>query len=291
MCSALVLCAALLLHIPPNAAVTGTSQSPAGNTFPLAFTLDSGALHAESAIVYDPATGRILFEKNAEMELPLASLTKLMTADVVLARENPETSVVISSDHTAEVNDKGDMGLRAGQLWSVGELVRYGLFASSNNAMLAAAAAASIDGTSTVDAMNARARELGLTESHYYNPTGLDINAELSGGYGSARDVAVLASDFYAHNPAFFEVTMRPDASFGPGGEQVLAEPTAAPIEDIPGILGAKTGYTDLALGNVVAVFDVELGHPLVAVVLHSTEEGRFDDIRTLIEAARSARN
>ena len=55
----------------------------------------------------------------------------------------------------------------------------------------------------------------------------------------------------------------------------------------IPGFIGAKTGYTDLAGGNLVAMFYAEIGHPLVVVVLGSTKQGRFDDIRTLISAVR----
>ena len=62
-----------------------------------------------------------------------------------------------------------------------------------------------------------------------------------------------------------------------------------APLQNIPGFIGAKTGYTDLAGGNLVAVFDIDIGHPLIAVVLGSTEEGRFTDIETLINAAARA--
>lgn len=63
---------------------------------------------------------------------------------------------------------------------------------------------------------------------------------------------------------------------------------TALPLSSLPGFVGAKTGYTDLAGGNLVVIFDIEIGHPLVAVVLGSTEQGRFDDIRTLAHAIRT---
>lgn len=284
--SAFGLSAAILFALPQQEPeVAKATDAPAA--FPAPFTLPPAALVADAAIVFDPATGEALYEKNADMPLPLASLTKLMAADVVL-REYPEESVLISLEHTNEIHGEADTGLRAGTRWSVGDLVRYGLFSSSNNAMLAAASAVG-GGKPTIHAMNAHAAEIGLSQARFYNPTGLDVSDSLSGGYGSARDVAVLAAEFYRNHAAYFETTMRREARFGPMEARVAAEPTARPIQDIPGVLAAKTGYTDLARGNMVAVFDVTLGRPLVAVVLRSTRDGRFRDIRTLIEAARAA--
>ncbi|MGH7141314.1 MAG: D-alanyl-D-alanine carboxypeptidase family protein [Minisyncoccia bacterium] len=256
--------------------------------FPSSFTLPANALMADAAVVYDPSTGRLLYQKNADISLPIASITKLLSADMVLSESKPTQQVVISEADAAQINDPGDYGIVAGQLWKIGELVRYALFASSNNAMLAAATAAT-QGSDTVSDMNRFAQSLGLTESRFYDPTGLDVSATVSGGYASARDVAMLAADFYRKYPAYFETSMNPKGSFGPLGDTFSAEPTAAPIQNIPGVLAAKTGYTDLAQGTMVAVFDVSLGHSLVAVVLHSTEQGRFQDIRTLIAAARGA--
>lgn len=281
---------AALLATMPFATPAGAFDVPLARApFPLPLSLAPEALEAEAAILYDPADGRILYQKNAELPLPLASLTKLMAADVVLSGNDPKVPVVISAAHAAEIYGSGDTGLRAGQLWSVGELIRYGLLSSSNNAMLAAASAMASAATTTVDAMNERARTIGLTQSRFYNSTGLDINASLSGGYGSALDVAMLAADFYRNHAAYFGSTLLSSAQFGPSGEKIAAHPTAEPILDLPGILAAKTGYTDLAHGNMVAIFDLTIGRPIVAVVLHSTRQGRFTDIRTLIEAARQA--
>jgi D-alanyl-D-alanine carboxypeptidase len=281
---AVLLSIAFTLGAPVVHSITKVSAAPAA--YQAAMTLAPSALTADAAVVYDPETGKILFGKNETMPLPLASLTKLMAADVVLQTGSGDTTVLITPQNAAEINDPGDLGIKAGQNWQTSELVRYGLFASSNNAMLAATDA--VVGTSTVERMNERATELGLTSSKFYNPTGLDVNETLAGAYGSARDVAVLAANFYKDYPEYFENTMRPGANFAAGSDEVSALPTSAPIEDIPGVLAAKTGYTTLAGGNMVVLFDVALGHPLVAVVLHSTQEGRFADIRTLIAAARA---
>ncbi|MDZ4226360.1 MAG: hypothetical protein U1C66_02630, partial [Patescibacteria group bacterium] len=67
----------------------------------------------------------------------------------------------------------------------------------------------------------------------------------------------------------------------------LFATSTAAPLLDMPGFVGAKTGFTDLAGGNLVAAFDLELGRPVVIVALGSTLEGRFADVKLLLEAAR----
>jgi D-alanyl-D-alanine carboxypeptidase len=121
----------------------------------------------------------------------------------------------------------------------------------------------------------------------FKNPTGLDITEEEAGAYGSARDMALLTTDFLKRYPELFAATVVPRTSLEIGGEYVAATPTASPILDIPGLIGAKTGYTDLAGGNLVAAFDLEVGHPVVVVVLGSSVEGRFSDVRALIKSTR----
>ena len=165
------------------------------------------------------------------------------------------------------------------------DLLKISLVASSNDAIAAAAATL---GPGYLALMNKKAEDLGLLHTHFLNPTGLDVSVEQAGAYSSAYDVARLAAAFYKQYPQFFELTQSPSVSIQVGLHTLSANATAAPLLDLPGFVGAKTGYTDLAGGNLVAIFDVDIGHPLVAVVLGSTPEGRFDDIRTLISAARA---
>jgi serine-type D-Ala-D-Ala carboxypeptidase (penicillin-binding protein 5/6) len=251
------------------------------------FALAPDSLEAQAAVIYDPETGRVLYDKNAQMQLPLASLTKLMTADTALAQLSVNSSVRITDDSTKTINDSGDINLKSGQVWKAGDLIRYALLSSSNNAM--AAVAESVGSTTFIHDMNANAKKLGLAQSYFLDPAGLDLTPGLSGAYGSARDMAILASAFYERYPSFFESTLLAGKTFDSGDGLLHGKATAAPLLAIPGLIGAKTGYTDLAGGNLVAIFDVGLGHPLVAVVLHSSEQGRYDDIRTLITAARAA--
>jgi D-alanyl-D-alanine carboxypeptidase len=246
--------------------------------------ISPGSITAKAAIIYDPTTKRVLYEKNAQARLPLASLTKLMSAEAVLSADaGRDAEVAVTAD---SLKPEGDWGLKVGEYWPVDDLVRFGLVASSNDAM---AAAAGILGADAVTAMNARAKELGLTQTYFFNPTGLDLDVETAGAYGSAEDIAKLATVFLAQYPAFFEATTKPSVSISSPSHTLQATSTSVPLQDIPGLIGAKTGYTDLAGGNLVAAFDLEVGHPIIIAVLGSTRDGRFEDVKTLINSAREA--
>ncbi len=252
----------------------------------ISVALADNALIAKSAILYDIGTGRVLYQKNAYEQVPLASLTKLMAVQTVLSVKSPDTPVQITRSN---LNPSGDSGFKVGQTVKLGDLIKFALVASSNDAMDAAAASL---GDGSINKMNETAVAMGLTKTHFFNATGLDINQKASGAYGSAYDVARLAAIFYNDHPDFFELTTRPDISITTNpstgrGKELTADATAVPLQSIPGFVAAKTGYTDLAGGNLVAVFDLEPGLTVIAAVLGSTLEGRFSDVATLIEATR----
>ncbi len=261
----------------------GYAAAPFVNHPAVIVAIDPSTITAKAAIIYDPSTKQVLYAKNTDARLPLASLTKLMSADAVLAGETGSTSVTITA---ASLKPEGDWGFKVGEVWPVEDLVRFGLAASSNDAM--AAAAESLGGND-IDIMNARAKALGLTQTYFYNPTGLDLDADTAGAYGSAHDIAVLASEFLSHYPSFFEATAAPSVSISAHGTRLEATSTTGPLLDIPGLIAAKTGYTDLAGGNLVAAVDMGLNHPLIVAVLGSTVDGRFTDVELLISKAREA--
>ena len=254
-------------------------QQLGGNTL----NLDPGAISAKAAIVYNPATKSVLFDKNAEAPLLLASLTKLMTATAVLAEMDDSTRVTITA---ADLKPDGDWGFKPGEVWSLHDLLTFGLVVSSNDAMAAAANAAPGD---IITTMNLEAARLGLTQTYFSNPTGLDVDLETAGAYGSAHDMALLAADFLAKHPALFEATTAHSISITSQGNTLTATSTDVPLLDIPGLIGAKTGYTDLAGGNLVAAVDIGIGHPFIIAVLGSTRDGRFKDVQTLVSAVRAA--
>ncbi len=249
--------------------------------FPQEITLPPEALTAQSAVVYDPTTGRILYAKEANVQRPLASLTKLMAAAAVLSaqKENPNIAIRIE-----DLAPEGDWNLWVGEEWPLNDLVTFGLVASSNDAM--AAAAGSVPG-SLIDTMNKSAKNIGLSHTYFLNPTGLDEDVETAGAYGTAHDMALLTAVFLKEFPSFFEATAKSGITIQNGDRTIYADATAQPLLDIPGLIGAKTGYTDLAGGNLVAAIDIEIGRPLIISVLGSTKAGRFEDVKMLVDAVR----
>ncbi len=266
-----------VLEPTPNKVISQYVQHPQ----PLA--LDPSHIVAKAAILYDPTNKQVLFEKNSNEPLPLASLTKLATAETALAQEAPNVSITITS---ADLLPGGDWRLHVGDKLSLFQLLQMGFVASSNDAMAAVAASM---GPNAVEEINATTENLGLTQMTFANPTGLDVSTTTAGAYGSAYDVALLATDFYKTYPRYFELTQKSSVSVNDNGRILTSPATDAPLLSIPSLIAAKTGYTDLAGGNLVAIFDLEIGHPLVAVVLGSTETGRFSDIQTLIAAAQQS--
>lgn len=243
--------------------------------------LNTDAIQAQAAVVYDPSSGNVLFAKNAQAQLPLASLTKLATAYAALSVGNAEQSVEIA---LRDLKSEGDTGLRAGDIWRLADLVAFGLTTSSNDAM--AAVASALSGQDIVEEMNREAQNAHLEQTYFLNPTGLDISSSTAGAYGSALDVAHLVDMLLRQYPSVFQATTDEPKLSGSSGKG--AEATTQPLWDMPGLIAAKTGYTDLAGGNLAVAVDLGLGEPVVVVVLGSTQEGRFSDVRTLVETLRS---
>lgn len=241
------------------------------------------AVTAKAAYVYDVKTGETLFSKNAEIQLPLASLTKLMTA--LVAAETLEEDAVVTIGRKA-ILAEGDSGFTAGEKWRLADLIDFTLLTSSNDGAQALAAAAASDGESFSDLMTERSKTIGLAQTYFTNASGLD-QGTASGGYGSARDVAVLFSYILANHPGLLNETTRVATTVSSLSKEYRAKNTNTEVGGIPGLIGSKTGFTDLAGGNLAVAFDTGLNHPVIVVALASTAEGRFEDVVALADAAR----
>lgn len=244
-------------------------------------------LEARAAYVYDVRNGRVLYERNAELQLPLASLTKLMTATVASELSTQTRHTITPSDLLPE----GDSGLVPGESLTLGQLLHLSLAASSNDATAAVAAAirTAKPGVALVDRMNERARELGLTQTYFLNETGLDRGVTVSGGYGSARDVAVLFQHALENLAPLLETTRESDVLVETESATHELRNTNELVSSIPGLIAGKTGFTDLAGGNLVMGIDVGLQRPIVIVILGSTAKGRFTDMQRLVTATYAA--
>jgi len=238
-------------------------------------------IQAKSAYVWDIRNQKVLFAKNANDILPLASITKIMTADVASELLAPTATITISKDDLAQ---DGDSGLLLDEQWTFKKLLDFTLAVSSNDGAFALASTASPD---FVNKMNEKAKALGLSSMTFFNPTGLDESPTKSGAYGSVVDVAKLFSYTLQKHPEVFATTRY--AKFTVSSLDNLnhtAINTDAEINNIPGIIGSKTGFTDLAGGNLAVVYDASINYPVVVVVLGSTYDGRFSDVTSLIRAA-----
>ncbi len=275
-----------------EAAAAGASidaeTTPVG---PAAF--ENVSIKADSAYVIDVNTGNVLYEKNSDTQLPIASITKLMTALVAYEIVAKETSIAVPS---MAIEQDGDSGLHAGESFSFTTLADLTLLSSSNDGAFAMASVAgafldeSAPAQSFVEAMNIRADELGLTKTYFRNPTGLDITESEAGAYGSARDIAVLVDYILRNKPEILEATTEIASVFyNVDGEYHEADNTNYTVSQIPGIIGSKTGYTTLSGGNLAIAFDASVNRPVIVVVLGSTYTGRFDDVLALTNAAQVA--
>jgi D-alanyl-D-alanine carboxypeptidase (penicillin-binding protein 5/6) len=228
-----------------------------------------------------------LFEKNPDQELPLASITKLMTA-LVAYELVPDNTLVTISNAAAAQQSGGN--LAAGEIYKVKDLADFALISSHNSAAytLAGSVGELLGEEDTVSqfiaAMNIRADELNLSSLDYSNPTGLDISATEAGATGSARDTTFLMEYILLNNPEILTPTVKPYTRlYNQNGDYHDAQNTNNILTEVPNLLGSKTGYTDLAGGNLTIAFDAGYNRPVIITVLGSTRNERFDDVKKLI--------
>ena len=239
---------------------------------------------ASSAIVFDLETEEVLFSKNPNEQLPLASITKLMTALVTVNNLDQLDTVTISSQDLA---GGSNAGLVAGDTWSIKNLLDYTLVTSTNGGAAALARKVALEKNEDfISLMNKKSEELRLDNTYFINPTGLDIGTEYGGSYGTARDTATLISYIVKNYPNLLEATTKQTVRVvSNSGKVYSGQNTNDIIAHLPGLLASKTGFTYNAGGNLAIVFDAGLRQPVAIVVLDSTRETRFLDVQKLTEA------
>lgn len=218
--------------------------------------------------------GAVLAQRNARRARAIASITKLMTAIVTLERARPSDFVVVSP--RASSVGESTVYLRAGERLSIAELLRATLVRSANDA--AEALALHVGRGSIprfVALMNAKARELGLTDTSFANPHGLDAASHLS----SARDTTMLVR--YALGVPFIRDALDRASVSLPGGR--VFPTTDDLLESWPPLVGGKTGHTQAAGWSEAAAARAR-GVTVYGTVLGSeTRSGRNDSLRTLL--------
>ena len=240
-------------------------------------SLISPILGAEGIIAIDRKSGETLYGDNIHKRLSIASITKLMTM-LIIVEENKLDEVVAVSEN-ASSTPGSTMYLRPGEKITVENLLYGAVINSANDAAVALAEHNAGSVSAFVEKMNNRALELGMVNTHYQNPIGLDsLN-----NYSSAYDVAKLA-DFIYHNSFISEAAQIKNLSVkSTNGSYVhKLESTNELLGSYLHIKGLKTGKTDAAGLCLVSVAENDEGHEIITVVLNSP--ARFKESKILID-------
>jgi D-alanyl-D-alanine carboxypeptidase (penicillin-binding protein 5/6) len=225
-------------------------------------TADQPNILGEGAVLVDMDSGKILYEKDAVKRMKIASLTKIMTAVVVLEHTSLQDTVHISSN--ADSVGENTMAISEGEIYTVEELL-YGLILhSGNDAAYALAEHTAKDSKTFVDWMNKKAFELGLKDSYFADPSGLDDST-----YSTAVDMIRLTR-YALKNPDFKRIvgTLEIDLSSDTHKYLSLYNQTNL-LNTYPGVKGVKTGFTDEA-GLCLVTYAENGGKSVIGIVLSS---------------------
>lgn len=237
-------------------------------------------VQASAAILLEADSGRILFGQNEHARRAPASTTKIMTGLLILERGRLRESVVVSA--SAARTGGHSLGLRRGQRITLGDLLSAALIMSANDAAVAAAEHLAGSEGAFVALMNARARELGMRDTHFANPHGLDAPDH----YSSAYDLALLTR-FALQDPRFAQLVQERAAAISLGGangrrvRRRLVRTHNRLLGTFEGADGVKTGYTDQA-GRCLVASAVRQEQRLIAVLLNDSH--RWVDAAQLLE-------
>lgn len=264
--------------VPPY---SGQSQ----NQYQTQNTVKMPEVQAEGAILLDAVTGKVIFEKNAGTRFYPASITKLMTALLVL--EKCKLEDVVTFSNTAVTNlESGSVSIRltAGDKLTVKDCL-YALMLKSANEVangLAEHVAGSV--SKFADMMNARAKALGCANTNFANPSGLNN----SNHYTTPYDMALIAREAFK-NQELCRITSTlsyqiPATKLEKARKVTMGHKMLYPSDEryYPGIIGGKTGYTSLA-GNTLVTCVEKDGVRLIAVIMKS-KQTHYADTKTLLD-------
>lgn len=255
--------------------------------------LDSPKIGAKAALFMDTNSGEILYSKNIHEKLPVASLVKVMTALVALENKNLDDEYLVSQRATEMEPD--EMILLPGERLTLKELL-YGIFLISAND----AAEVLAEGTTGdreeftsqsegsedrrsrfIKMMNDKAKQLGMEDSYFANPTGLD--EDLGSSYSSAYDLAILTRYLIKNFPEVVEISKIEHIILPKTNEHQDYEMYSGInlLTTYPGVVGFKTGYTPEA-GLTLITLVQKNGHEIIGILLGS--ENRRDEARELLD-------
>ncbi|NQU99923.1 MAG: D-alanyl-D-alanine carboxypeptidase [Parcubacteria group bacterium] len=238
-------------------------------------------LEAKSALVLDRESGEILFSKDSQKEMAMASITKIMTAIVALdSKINLEDTIIIENDFVEL--EGADIDLTQGENLKVKDLLYGTLIASGNDAASALALHTSGDLKTFIAKMNKKTEELNMENTHFANVSGLDTK----GHYSTAEDLAILA-DYAFKNKKFIEVATTREYDIVPenNDSRHIRSTNKLLLADYPKLKAGKTGYTDNAGFCFLGLSDNGKGNQIITVILGEDLNGeQFQETKSLID-------
>jgi len=239
------------------------------------------AIDAKAALVLDLKTGRLLYQKNIYDRLPIASLTKIMTAIVVWERLDPNAIVTVRPTAVKADGERQDLYLK--EQITVRNLMQLMLIRSSNDAAYALRDYASEQNIDLIVAMNEKAQELAMYNTHFTDPAGLDDTA-----FSTASDLAkevTYALRYDAIWNASRQATATIESADGKISHDIKS--TDELLGVLADIVGGKTGYTDGALGCMILIVNAPDNNKLIGIVLGSND--RFESMKNLVQWTQRA--
>jgi len=239
--------------------------------------LDGIPVLARAVSIYDITENKKIYGKNDNEILPPASLAKIMAVIVALNNYHQDNVISITMDG---INQTGDYGLSLNEKWKIKDLAKFTLISSANDGAYALAS----DDENFLEKMNTKARKIGMENTSFYNFTGLDLDLERAGALATAEDVNTMALYARRAYPEIFGVTIMPEINLkSQSGFVHNFKNTNIIVDKIPGLLFSKTGFTEIAGGNLVIIFKDKKGDEIAITVLGSSFEGRFSDMEKIV--------
>lgn len=254
---------------------------PPNEYFPLSLQpkfSDMLDINAQAYAVMDRKSGELLLAKNLTGELPIASLTKIMTT--IVALEQADFDVELTVSQTAADIGEAEMGLTVGERVTVEELL-YGLMLpSGNDAAETLAEGLERGRTAFIVAMNDKAKNLGLFDTYFFNPTGLDGETRETTSFSTALDLLAL-TNYALRNPSFAEIvsTYYKEIPYAEGKHKAFFLYNILQLDrSYPGIRGVKPGVTDFA-GETLVSYAVN-GEREIIVILLDAKNSRDEIVK-----------
>lgn len=248
-------------------------------------TFKTPEISARASLVYDLTTNKVIFAKNAKEKLPMASLTKIMTAIVALENKKKDDKYFVTKEDLVGENS---MGLTAGEVLSLKELL-YGLILNSGNDAAETLANNFPGGPASpglggrkkfIEAMNNKVKALALSDTNFTNPTGLEGDGKQ---HTTVYDLLVITRYAILNSPLFNEVvsTFEYKIPQTRSHKAFYLENETNLLTSYPGVRGVKTGYTPEAGLCLVTYLDYK-GHKIIGILLRS--DNRRQEMKDLLD-------